>query len=190
MARYVISAVAVALERFLSSVPGAEGQVDSSTIASATVCAEYRGPRAVTGTTLTLSKSDLVHPVLRPNDKVQPLVTVAGKEFNLVFVGAALSLDGLKPEAPEGFWELVAFVDLNGLKKIQKSGATPENIRRYYAFQGWLQWWLSDHELAHETVHDVTSDMWAAVDFLECIFANSPMHLEYADQFESSLAPV
>ncbi len=192
MARFVISAVAARLEKQFPQPVEAE-EISSAEVApdaaskpasvrTATICAEYRGPRVVRGTELTLLKGDSPHPAFRPNQTLS-LDLIGGKEFSPTFIVAALSLEGEKPEAPEGFWALVALADKKGIEAVIGSKAIADNIRRYLAFHAWVEYWLEEHVMEHEAVHDMTDDVWFAREALEYILADDPLWIQFAHKY-------
>lgn len=191
MARFVISAVAAQLEKQFPQPAEAEvtpvaddsvPEVQPAPLRTATICAEYRGPRVVKGTELTLLKGDSPHPAFRPNQTLS-LDVIGGKEFSPTFIIAALSLEGEKPDAPEGFWSLVALADKKGIDAVIRSKAPEENIRRYLAFHAWVEYWLEEHVMEHEATHDMTDDVWFAREVLEKIVADDPLWIQFADKY-------
>jgi hypothetical protein len=106
---------------------------------SATVEAEY-GDVTVVGSVLTMAhhgkNSGNPAPCSYSNESGEGVEVAGLSHFDLDTLGGAMALLGNKPEVP-GFWELSEFVDLNGPHKLAQSGASPENIRRLYAFWAW-----------------------------------------------------
>jgi hypothetical protein len=103
---------------------------------TATVEAEY-GDDVVEGSVITLAhhgpRAGNPVPCSRANDRVE--VEVIGlSHIDLDALGGTLSLLGEKPDSPS-FWELAAFVDVNGAHKLGESGASDKDKARLYA------WW-------------------------------------------------
>lgn len=177
MAKYVLSTNADVLADFISGIP------------SATVEAEY-GDRCVSGSEVTLahhgSRKANPCPCLRKNEKVQPLVVVGGSHFDLDFLGGALSLDGFKPES-DTFWQLAAFVDVNGAHKLAQSGASPEDVRRLYAFWAWSQ---ANRVLAPRdgSILDVTDKVMEGCKILERVLADDADLLAQGDAMREAEA--
>lgn len=107
--------------------------------ASATVEAEY-GDVTVMGSVLTMAhhgkNAGKPAPCSYPNSSGEGVEVGGLSNFDLDTLGGCMALLGNKPEVP-GFWELSEFVDLNGPHKLAQSGASPENVRRLYAFWAW-----------------------------------------------------
>ncbi len=152
---------------------------------SVTVEAEW-GDKCVSGSLLTLAhhgpRKDNPCPCLYEGSLPQPLDFIGGSHYDLDFLGGVLAVLGCKPVASYGFWRLAAFVDINGAHKLSDSGATPEDIRRLYAFWAWLEtnrpWAPKDG-----TVIDVTENVWDGGTILERIFANDKELLARGDKF-------
>jgi len=104
---------------------------------SATVEAEY-GENVISGSAITLAhhgpRSANPAPCLRENEVVEGVDVIGFSHFDLDAFGGALSILGIKPDN-SGFWNLAAFIDVNGPHMISKSGARGEDIDRLYA------WW-------------------------------------------------
>lgn len=107
--------------------------------ASATVEAEY-GDACVEGSILTMAhhgpRTGQRAPCSYSNGCGEGIEVVGLSHIDLDTLGGCMAILGCKPEAPS-FWKLAEFVDLNGAHKIVQSGATPEDIRRLYAFWAW-----------------------------------------------------
>ncbi len=129
MARFILSNNAGKLAEALAGVT------------SATVEAEY-GDNCVPGSVATLahhgSRRHNPCPCLFPNSTVLEVEVIGGSHYDLDYLGGALAVAGLKPEG-DSFWQLAAFVDINGPHKLAQSGASPEDVRRLYAFWAWSQ---------------------------------------------------
>lgn len=153
---------------------------------SVTVEAEY-GEKCVDGSIATLAhhgpRKDNPCPCLLDNSSIkEELDVVAGSHFDLDYLGGALAVVGLKPEAP-GFWNLAAFVDVNGPHKLAQSGAAPADIRRLYAFWAWSannRVWAPKEG----TVIDVTEKVMEGRAVLERILADDPELLSLGDKFQ------
>jgi hypothetical protein len=105
---------------------------------TATVEAEY-GSICVDGTVITLAhhgeRSVNPAPCLRDNSSIA-LDAIGLSHCDLDTLGGVLSLLNSKPEC-EGFWELAAFVDVNGAHKLSLAGASPANVARLHAWWAW-----------------------------------------------------
>jgi len=105
-----------------------------------TVEAEF-GDKLVMGSVATLAHhgkySMNTCPCLENNWKVPPQ-KVGGSHFDLDFLGGTLAVMGLKPRVPS-FWELAAYIDLNGAHMIGSSGASEADKEALYAFWAWSQ---------------------------------------------------
>jgi hypothetical protein len=106
---------------------------------SASVEAEY-GDEVVTGSALTMAhhgpRAGQRAPCSYPNGCGQGVEVAGLSHFDLDTLGGCMAILGVKPEVA-GFWELAEFVDLHGPHKLGVSGASPENLRRLYAFWAW-----------------------------------------------------
>ncbi len=123
---------------FISSDPDAlESRLEG--LKSVTIEAEY-GERCVEGSVLTLAhhgpRSNNPAPCLH-TEKVD-CEAIGLSHIDLDTMGGILAVIGEKPEAPE-FWELAAFVDINGPHKLAQSGASEKTIRQLYAVWAWQQ---------------------------------------------------
>ena len=116
---------------------------------SATVEAEF-GSTLVTGSRMEngilVGNRTLAHhgvhssnpvPCLHANEDLG-LACIGLSHVDLDALGGAMALSGSKPEV-EGFWELAAFMDLNGPHKLHAAGASDDNISRLYAWFAWSE---------------------------------------------------
>lgn len=106
---------------------------------TATVEAEY-GERVVKGSKYTLAhhgpRSGERCPCIYDNFNDEGIEVAGLSHFDLDSLGGCAAILGEKPFM-NGFWDLAAFVDLNGFHRILESGATKEDIDRLYAFSAW-----------------------------------------------------
>lgn len=158
MTKILISSSPTNLEAALAAFPS-----------TGTVEAEF-GDVLVRGSAVTLahhgSRSGNPAPCLRAN-AVAYLDAIGLSHFDLDAVGGTLALMGLKPEAPS-FWELAAFIDINGAHKLGAAGADQVDIDRLYA---WWAWSERNRVFAPRdgSVADVTEQVLTARAVLESI---------------------
>lgn len=108
---------------------------------TATVEAEY-GNALVEGSVLTLAhhgpRSGNPAPCLADNGVAEDIDAVGLSHIDLDSLGGCAAIIGRKPDA-NGFWQLAAFVDVNGPHKLSQSGASSEDTRRLYAYWAWSE---------------------------------------------------
>lgn len=109
---------------------------------TATVEAEY-GDVVVEGRPYTLahhgSRSANPAPCLLENqDDPDPIEAIGLSHLDLDALGGCLALQGLKPGGAS-FWELAAFVDINGAHKLALSGTSAEDLRALHAWWAWSE---------------------------------------------------
>ena len=124
------------MQVFISSDPKALAGIDPAY----TVEAEY-GAVVVEGSILTLAhhgeRSDspcpcLAENLLENNDGG----TIGVSHIDLDTVGGIMAVMGRRPAGVEAasFWDLAAFVDVNGAHKLSESGASAQDIARLQAY--------------------------------------------------------
>jgi hypothetical protein len=137
---------------------------------SATVEAEY-GDRLVVGSAVTMAhhgaRAGNPAPCLSNNWDGSTLEAIGLSHVDLDAIGGVAALLGKKPGA-HTFWQLAAFIDVNGAHKLGDSGAAVADIDRLYAWWAWNE--------AHKvypprdgTVADVTVDVHRAITALRLI---------------------
>ncbi len=107
---------------------------------TATVEAEY-GDDVVSGSVETLAhhgpRSGAPCPCLHENQGLTLVLEAIGiSHVDLDTLGGILALTGKKPNAPT-FWDLAAFVDINGAHKLGVADTTNRDLRRIYAWWAW-----------------------------------------------------
>lgn len=110
---------------------------------SATVEAEY-GNRCVEGSIMTLAHhgprsgnpAPCLHEHVQGEGHVPEIIGLS--HVDLDTLGGVMALLGAKPDADE-FWQLAAFVDVNGPHRLPESGAGDGTIRQLYAFWAWSE---------------------------------------------------
>ncbi|MFH1315668.1 MAG: hypothetical protein ABIH67_04730 [Candidatus Uhrbacteria bacterium] len=152
---------------------------------SATVEAEY-GNRVVEGSLLTLAhhglRSNNPAPCLAENGCGQGVDLVGLSHFDLDTLGGCMAILGNKSEA-DGFWNLAAFVDVNGAHKLGQSKASVEDVVRLYAFWAWSK----DHRLFAPrggAVLDVTTEIKAAAAAIMAILNGDHDLIEAGMEFQ------
>ena len=108
-----------------------------------------------------------------------PIQLVGLSHFDLDTLGGCAAVLGTKPDV-QGFWELAAFIDLNGPHKLGLSGASVEDIRRLNAYWAWAESFRVYAPL-DGGVRDVTSEVFEALDVLREILHGSVEYLEKGD---------
>lgn len=109
---------------------------------SATVEAVYDGDLVVYGSRYTLAHSgprfSFPAPCSYRNEQVtQETVDVIGiNRLDLNVLGGCMALMGCRPDE-ESFWQLAAFVDVNGREQVYRAKADAEDIRRIFAYWAW-----------------------------------------------------
>ena len=109
-----------------------------------TIEAEY-GEACIEGTKLTLahhgSRSNNPAPCVAVVDTFVNNGEVVGlSHVDLDTLGGIMAVEGLKDNmAVPGFWELAAFVDVQGPHKLAEAGADAVNMTRLYAWWAWSQ---------------------------------------------------
>ncbi len=155
-----------------------------------TIEAEY-GDNVVPGTLATLahhgSRAGQAAPCSYPNRFVNKLLrdqetplTAGLSHFDLDTLGGCAAILGCKPEV-SGFWELVEFIDVNGMHKLNQSGADEQNIRRLYAFIAWLD----DNKIFSDkdgSVADITDKVIQALEVINKIANDDPVLLKAGDE--------
>jgi len=145
---------------------------------TATVEAEY-GDDVVSGTVETLAhhgpRAAALCPCLEENREVE-LEAIGLSHIDLDALGGILALLGTKPNVPS-FWDLAAFVDLNGPHKLSESGASKEDLARLDAWWAWKDTNLQYPE-RDGSVSDVTEYIKFAANTLEAILAGREHMLE------------
>ena len=142
---------------------------------TATVEAEF-GDVVIEGTIVTLAHHGpragnpcpcLCNPASAGNIDVFGL-----SHIDLDTIGGVLGLLGKRP-GPMSFWELAAFIDVNGPHKVSEFGACPEDLARLYAWWAWSE--------AHRclpprdgSVTDVADYMMSAAEILAAIMSDDP----------------
>lgn len=106
---------------------------------TATVEAEF-GDTCVTGSEVTLAhhgpRSGELCPCLYNETHVVEAIGLS--HVDLDTMGGILAICGIKPQNNE-FWELAAYVDINGPHKMSEASASDETIRQLYAVWAWQQ---------------------------------------------------
>lgn len=111
---------------------------------TATVEAEY-GDAVVEGTVLTMAhhgpRKNNPAPCSYGNQFGGLLIEAVGlSHLDLDSIGGCAAILGCKPEAQK-FWELAAFVDVNGAHKlklgIEQTGASASDVEKLFAFWAW-----------------------------------------------------
>jgi hypothetical protein len=109
-------------------------------------------------------------PCLAANGCAEAVEVVGLSHVDLDTLGGCLAVLGRKPETP-GFWDLAAFVDVNGPHKLGEADASEEDILRLYAYWAWSQ--------AHRvfpprdgSVADATDQVMEAAEAVEAILAD------------------
>jgi len=170
----LISNVAAAIEGALSQFAK-----------TATVEAEY-GETVVEGSVLTLAhhgpRSGNPAPCLASNGVAGEGIEALGlSHLDLDSLGGCAAIIGRKPEAST-FWQLAAFVDVNGPHKLGSAGAEPADVARLYAFWAWSQ---KNRYLPPRdgSVDDVTEQVMSALAVIERICADDPDLLRSGEEF-------
>lgn len=174
---------------YLSSNPAALSAALSVHSITATVEAEY-GETVVEGI-VTLAhhgpRSANPAPCLAANGickDVEREVGIGISHFDLDTLGGCAAIMGIKPEA-SGFWQLAAFIDVNGPHKLSQSGASEEDIRRLYAYWAWSE---KNRVMPPRdgSVAMVTSDVVAGIKAIEAIIAGDEGMLKAGDAFRQA----
>jgi len=153
---------------------------------SASVEAEY-GDVVVPGSVITMAhhgpRAGQPAPCAYPNGVGAGVEVVGLSHFDLDTLGGCAALLGRKPEAPE-FWALAEYVDLNGAHKLGSSGASPEDLRRLYAFWAWSS---TTRVFAPKdgAVIEVTQSVATACDVLARILQDDLELLAKGDSFKA-----
>ena len=154
---------------------------------SVTVEAEY-GKGCVPGTELTMAhhgpRAGQPAPCSYPNGCVSTVEVVGLSHSDLDSLGGCAAVIDEKPEA-DSFWRLAEFVDLNGQHKINKSGASEEDIRRYFAFVAWEEK-NKVFPSRDGSVSDVTEHVLTAVGVLKKILKDDPELLKIGDEYRAN----
>jgi hypothetical protein len=152
---------------------------------SATVEAEY-GDVTVRGAVATLAHHGANKGNLCPclHEGVMEVDVIGVSHLDLDTIGGIWGLVGNKPVAPS-FWELAAFVDVNGAHKLAESGASEQDIARLYA------WWAYNEN--HKTfpprdgsVMDCTQAVMLAFGALESILRDDAEMLAIGAAFRAA----
>lgn len=69
----------------------------------------------------------------------QAVEAVGVSHFDLDTLGGLMALRGTKPEGHDAFWQLAAFVDLNGPHAVEDTNKTTPEYRQLAAFWAWSQ---------------------------------------------------
>jgi hypothetical protein len=168
----------------ISSKPEALTAALAGSTHTATVEAEY-GDVLVSGTVITMAHhgkhAGNPAPCSYANGCADGIEKVGLSHLDLDSLGGCAALLGRKPEA-NGFWALAAFVDVNGVHKIGKSGAMPEDIRRLNAYFAWAE---ANKVFAPRdgSATDVTKQVMAGIETVERILADNPELLRAGDEF-------
>lgn len=177
---------------FISSDPDQLDAKLNEFKATATVEAEY-GDRLVKGSVTTMAhhgpRAGNPAPCLSNNWNSNPalLVDAIGlSHLDLDAIGGVAALLGRKPDA-HTFWQLAAFVDVNGAHKLGDAGATVADLARLYAWWAWNE--------AHKvypprdgSVADVTDDVHRAIAVLGLIMEDNLDLLAAGDKFRADEA--
>lgn len=157
-----------------------------------TVEAEY-GDIVVEGSILTLAhhgpRSGNEAPCLHANDYgfvPEGEVIIGISHMDLDTIGGIMAIQARKPEVA-GFWELAAFVDINGPHKLFEASASPENIRRLQAYWAWSQ----EHRVfppRDGSVLDITDQYMLAAQAVDLILEDDPVLLERGEEFVAKVA--
>lgn len=142
--------------------------------ADITVEAEY-GDYCVEGTIYTAahhgSRSANPAPCIDKNIPVKFDATVLVSHIDLDTLGGVARILGHLIHQYEWFWELAAFVDVNGPHRmIQSSDANPKNVARMYAWWAWSQANRGPRR-DNSMIHDVTDEVLASLEALLKILA-------------------
>lgn len=128
---------------------------------SITVEAEY-GDICIPGSIMTLahhgSRSHNPPPCKRPNVKIveeDSDVVIGISHIDMDTIGGIMSVRGLK-DGNESFWDLVAFIDINGLHKLDEKSWPEDDVIKGYACQALLSSVFADFKVKENTVEDVT----------------------------------
>lgn len=171
-----------AVRILISNVP----EVLRAAAPDVTIEAEY-GDVLVEGTLLTLAHhGDRGHnppPSTRQNQVVEGVSTIGVSHMDLDTLGGILSVLGLKPEAPS-FWELVGFVDTNGVHKLAQSGASKEDLDRLYAFYSQSTTKLRVSAPYDGSVADITEQVHALASVVSRAILNDETLLEEGQKFK------
>lgn len=170
---------------FLSCKPENLNTAISQFARTATVEAEY-GNSVVEGSVLTLAhhgpRSGNPAPCLAENGVTENIEAVGLSHIDLDSLGGCAAIIGRKPEAT-GFWNLAAFVDVNGPHKLGQSEASDEDVRRLYAYWAWSE----EHEVFSPrdgSVLEVTDQVTESLTALEKILAGDEQMLVAGDVFK------
>ncbi len=166
-----------------------------------TVEAEY-GSDVVPGSIATLAhhgpRAGQACPCSYPNNFIRDVgkigesdlehIQLAGglSHIDLDTLGGCAAILGCKPDV-SGFWELAEFVDVNGEHKISQSGATEENVRRYYAYAAWHE---ENKTFSNRdgSVSEVTTKVLEALKIIDRIAKDDPELLKAGDEYKANEA--
>jgi len=142
--------------------------------ADITVEAEY-GDYCVEGSLYTAahhgSRSANPAPCSDKNIPVMPEATVLVSHIDLDTLGGIARILGHSTVYYEFFWELAAYVDINGPHRMmQSSDANPKNVARMYAWWAWSQANRGPRR-DNSMIHDVTDEIIASLEALAKILA-------------------
>jgi hypothetical protein len=154
---------------------------------TATVEAEY-GDETIAGSIATLAHHGVnagnPAPCLAPNEEVIGLEVIGLSHLDLDALGGVLALLGKKPDA-ESFWQLAAYVDVNGPHKLGVSSASDEDKRRLLAFWAWAQ----ENRVSAPrdgSAQDITEQVSECAKALGNILAGDQEMLEAGDRFHEA----
>ena len=147
-----------------------------------TVEAEF-GARVVEGRFLTMAhhgpRSGQPCPCSYENIGMVESTTIGISHVDLDTVGGVMAVMGTKPDADE-FWNLAAFVDVNGEHKMAEFGASAETVRAIRAY-----WAFKESNQVRSPEDGAVEDVTAKVDVhafvLTEILAGCPLRLTFGD---------
>ena len=158
---------------------------------SATVEAEY-GDDCVEGSVLTMAhhgpREHQPAPCSYKNGCIDPaksdLEVVGLSHIDLDALTGCAAILGTKPEV-ENFWQLVMFMELHGIHKIQNSNPDEQDLKRLYAFTAWFKE-NRVHPNKDGSVSDVTDQVLKGIEVINKISKDDPELLQAGDEYYSS----
>jgi hypothetical protein len=157
---------------------------------SITIEAEY-GDICIEGSLLTLAhhgeRCQNPAPCKHNNLLLQNVFGQEGKEIyvgvshlDMDTLGGIMSVSGLRDSKYESFWDLVAFVDVNGLHKLDETMWPEEDILSSYACQAMLSGFFAEFKIP-ESVEDVTLTVSRIVEKIGAILRRDASAQEFLD---------
>ena len=175
---------------FISSNPNNLAKFMAGYERTATVEAEY-GDRLIEGTILSLahhgSRSDNPAPC-NAVVEVNGVEAIGISHLDLDTVGGIAAILGTKPDMPS-FWDLAAFVDVNGVHKLSEAGASDEDLGMLY---GWYAWSAKNRYFPPRdgSVADATEFVQGAISAITAILDGDEGLLADGEAFKSNEAKV